>query len=64
MAKKKNCSETALCRINMAKVEDLQAFAEAVKGLSDIDKARLEGFVLHATLSKGNNGNDSERLPA
>lgn len=64
MTKKKKCPEMPLCRIDMAKVEDLQAFAEAVRALSDIDKARLEGFILHASLSKNTRETSEERLPA
>lgn len=65
MAKKKEpTKEWMVCRVDWEKVEDLQRFAEAVRALSDIDKARLEGFILHASLSKNTRETSEERLPA
>lgn len=52
MAKRKESTkEWMVCRVDWEKVEDLQRFAEAVRALPEADRARLEGFVAHATLT-------------
>lgn len=64
MAKKKEpTKEWMVCRVDWEKVEDLQRFAEAVRALSETDRARLEGFVAHATLTAEREKQKAEQKP-
>lgn len=63
MAKRKEpTKEWMTCRVDWEKLEDLQHFAEAVRALPETDRARLEGFVAHATLTAERKKQKTEQI--